>query len=382
MQFRIPDHECSFYIHWPFCPTRCSYCPFIAVACHEPFMERYHKALCEEISLFACQNPQCKVSTIYFGGGTPSTYPGNLLLDISGRIKGVFNTDQVEEVTIEVNPGTVSEGQLDFWVAAGINRLSIGVQYNETAVLASLNRYQTMEDVYKLFNEACYKFDNISVDLMLGLPNVSRDQWKKFIKQVIRWPIKHISLYCLMVHENTPLYFKVERNEIRLPDEEYVADLYSWSVDFFDRHGFYQYEVSNFARAGYESRHNTVYWDRKPYKGFGLGACSFDGSRRFANESNLIKYCLAIEQGHEPTVFIEELTGEQIRLEKIMLGLRRNMGIQYQTLMEDISTEKRRIIENKVNQMCERGFLQQYDNKVRLTPKGFIVEQEIIAQLI
>lgn len=378
----MSHNKCSLYIHWPFCPTRCSYCPFVALACHDDHMERYHLALCKEIALFAEKNPHCTISTIYFGGGTPSTYPANLLLDISGRIYGVFNTDQLKEVTIEVNPGTVTAGLLDTWLAAGITRLSVGVQYGDESVLGKLNRYQTMEDVAKFFVDAQLKFENISIDLMLGLPGVNGKQWKNFVAQAVEFPIKHISLYCLMVHENTPLYFKVERNEIEMPEEELIAELYCWSVDYLAHCGFCQYEVSNFARPGYESRHNNVYWDRKPYKGFGLGACSFDGKRRFTNESSLIKYCEALERGQVPVAFMEELTIEQVRIEKIMLGLRRNMGIHYQTILEDLSFDKCRSILKKIEIMCSAGLLEQTEKIVRLTPGGCVVEQAVIAQLI
>lgn len=345
-------------------------------------MEYYHHLLCKEITLFAQKNPDLTIKTIYFGGGTPSTYPINLLLDMSGRIRGVFNIDQLEEVTIEVNPGTVALEHMDAWIDAGINRLSIGVQYDDKVVLSRLNRHQTVEDVYKLFAQAEHKFENISVDVMLGLPGVNVHQWKNFMKRVVAWPIKHLSLYCLMVHENTPLFFKVQRNEITLLDEKLCARLYCWSVKFLQKHGFYQYEVSNFARPGYESRHNNVYWDRKPYKGFGLGACSFDGKRRFTNDSNFMRYKRAIEEGQEPIVYSEELTAEQIRLEKIMLGLRRNMGIDYRSLMENVSLEKSQKMQVKISNMCKAGLLEQHDDVVRLTPEGFVVEQEIIAQLI
>lgn len=352
------------------------------MACHEHYMEQYHMALCNEISLFANLNAGNSISTIYFGGGTPSTYPAHLLLDISGRIREVFNCDMLGEVTIEVNPGTVSEGLIDSWVDAGINRLSVGVQYGDDVILSKLNRHQKMADVYKLFKQAEQKIQNISVDVMLGLPGVDRHQWKNFMAEVVKWPIQHISLYCLMVHENTPLYFEVERKKIQLPDDEFIGQLYCWSVDFLGKNGFFQYEVSNFARQGYESKHNSVYWDRKPYKGFGLGACSFDGMRRFTNESNLTRYCLATQQGTEPVAFAEELTVEQIRMEKIMLGLRRIMGIHYQILLEGVSPDRHRIIVEKINQMCAIGLLEQDDFVVRMTPAGFIVEQQIIAQLV
>lgn len=344
-------------------------------------MERYHQALMSEIDLFAEQNPGCSLNTLYIGGGTPSTWPDRLLLDMSGKIKSVFFTDQLQEVTIEVNPGTVRSEQLTLWRECGINRLSIGVQYADPAILASLNRFQSMEDVHQVLASAAREFKNISVDLMLGLPSVDGEDWKVFVREVVTWPITHISLYCLMVHEHTPLYYAVERGEIKLPNDELVADLYCWSIEFLAMHGFMQYEVSNFARQGYESQHNTVYWDRKPYKGFGLGACSFDGSRRFMNEQNLMHYVTDVEQGRSPNAFAEQLSSDDMRLEIIMLGLRRTMGIRDEILMEGLSSDKRHAIEKKVQKFCNAGLMRIVDDHLLLTSAGFVVEQEIIAEL-
>lgn len=381
MQFTLADTVCSFYIHWPFCRSRCSYCPFIALACHEQYMQKYHDSLMLEIDAFADLHDKCIIPTLYIGGGTPSTWPDSLLLDMSGKIRSVFCTDQLDEVTIEVNPGTVRDNQLCMWRKCGINRLSIGVQYGDSTILAALNRFQTEEDVTQLLLYASKEFDNISVDIMLGLPGVDKNGWISFVQKVVSWPVKHISLYCLMVHEQTPLYYKVKRGDVKIPDEGLIADLYRWSIDFLAQHGFLQYEVSNFARPGYESQHNTVYWDRKPYKGFGLGACSFDGNSRFMNEKNLMRYMETVEQKKDPTVFSELLSADDIRLETIMLGLRRNKGVCYNYLLKGLSLERRSILEEKVQYFCDSNLLLVEDDFVRLTPAGFVVEQEIIAEL-
>jgi oxygen-independent coproporphyrinogen-3 oxidase len=300
---------------------------------------------------------------------------------MSGRIKSVFCTDVLEEVTLEVNPGTFSIDRLYMWRRCGINRLSIGVQYGDAKVLAALNRFQTRQEVVQLLVRASEEFDNISVDLMLGLPGVDRCGWESFVREVVSWPVKHISLYCLMVHEHTPLYYKVKCGDLLLPDEDLVADLYGWSIEFLAQHGFVQYEVSNFARQGYESRHNTVYWDRRPYKGFGLGACSFDGRSRFMNEQNLIRYMGKVEQKSDPTIFSELLGADDVRLETIMLGLRRKKGVCYSYILEGLSLERRSILEEKVQCFRDANLLVLDDGYVQLTSAGLLVEQEIIAEL-
>jgi oxygen-independent coproporphyrinogen III oxidase len=382
VQFKVCDPLISVYIHWPFCRTRCSYCPFIALACHDEYMERYNASLNVEISRFAQSNALCSLQTLYIGGGTPSTWPDRLLLDTSGKILSVFDTRELKEVTIEVNPGTVTEDQLVLWRRIGINRLSIGVQYADGMVLKNLNRYHTQEDVIRLLGCAGHYFDNISVDLMLGLPGVDGRAWQRFIQEVVTWPITHISLYCLMVHENTPLFYQIMREDVKLPSETLIADLYCWSVEFLAKYNFHQYEVSNFAKPGYQSQHNKIYWDRKSYKGFGLGACSFDGSRRFANEQNIVRYIEKLERGELPEVFIEELVDEDVRLEIIMLGLRRTTGVRYEQLAKGGSFEKKCALNNKIEQFCQAGLLRYDGDRIALTPAGFVVEQEVIAELV
>jgi oxygen-independent coproporphyrinogen-3 oxidase len=344
-------------------------------------MERYYQALMAEMEIFWQQYPKCSIDTLYIGGGTPSTWPDRLLLDMSGKMRSVFCMDQLREVTIEVNPGVVRTEQVKLWRKCGINRLSMGVQYTDPAVLAALNRFQSVEDVYSLLAIACKEFDNISVDLMLGLPGIDKEGWYRFVQEVVTWPITHISLYCLMVHEHTPLYYKAERGEIALPDESVIADLYCWSVDFLAKHGFMQYEVSNFALQGFESRHNTVYWNRMPYKGFGLGASSFDGEKRSMNEHNLMRYMTTIEQGGDPIIFTEQLDAEDERLEKIMLGLRRTIGIRYELLLDGLSIHKQQVIEAKIRKFCDAGLMRIDEDTIKLTTTGFVLEQEIIAEL-
>lgn len=373
----------SIYIHWPFCPYRCHYCPFVALASHDSFMPRYHAALCKEIEAFGnVVGRKLALKTIYMGGGTPSTYPDALLLDMSGILKNVFVINHDAEVTIEVNPGTVRTEQFAFWRSVGINRMSVGVQSLNDKALHTLNRMQSVKDVYFLLEHAQHEFDNISIDLILGLPGVTSEEWKTYIREVVTWPIKHISMYFLQVHEKTPLYFRVKSNELSLPKDAAVVELYYWSRDFLMMHGFMQYEVSNFARPGYESRHNTVYWEREPYKAFGIGACSFDGNMRFQNEKNLMKYLTGVEQGKDVTIFSEELTEKQVRLEKIMLGLRRAKGVLLDTVIEGLDIHEQRQVGTQLQRLKENKFIEEKEGYLVLTTEGLIVENEIVTQLL
>jgi oxygen-independent coproporphyrinogen-3 oxidase len=345
-------------------------------------MERYHKALCAEITRFGTQYQGSRhMQTIFMGGGTPSTYPPHLLLDMFDTLREMFMFDASSEISIEVNPGTVNKEKLAVWKQVGINRLSIGVQSLNDAVLKNLNRHQTAASVFDLLDQAAPLFDNISIDLILGLPDISPTEWQSLIEKVVTFPIKHVSVYFLTIHEDTPLYFKVNTNRISLPSDDMMVSLYHWTVDILAKHGFMQYELSNFAKEGYESRHNSVYWDRKPYKAFGLGACSFDGMMRFQNEKNLLRYLEHIEGGHDVTIFTEQLTPAQKHIEKLMLGLRRRAGVGMEAILEDLTKEQQDQFKKKVKVLQHKKLVKKQDGRLMLTPTGLVVENEVITQL-
>ena len=382
MQYNPEVDTRSLYIHWPFCPYKCHFCPFVALASHDQFMERYHKALIAEIEQFAASYTGTReIDTIFFGGGTPSTYPDDLLVEMFATLKKFFSFSQNIEVSIEVNPGTVRSEQLTLWKQLGINRLSIGVQSLKDGVLQDLNRLQSAAQVESLLAQAPEHCSNISIDLILGLPGVSEDEWKELIHKAVTWPIKHLSVYFLTVHEDTPLYFKVTTNRITLPTDDTMVRLYEWTVHTLAQYGFERYELSNFARPGYESRHNSVYWQRKPYKAFGLGACSFDGEQRFQNEKNLMKYMEGIESRQDIISFSETLTPDQIHLERLMLGLRRRVGVSWSDLSEHVPVKKHEQCKHIIARLKEQQLLQEDNGRFFLTTAGMVVENEIIAQL-
>lgn len=382
MNYHPETRTKSLYIHWPFCPYKCHFCPFVALASHDQFMGSYHQALVTEIKNFASQQLyKDPIETIHFGGGTPSTYPNHLLLDMFAILNSEFIIHADVEIALEVNPGTVHDDQLEVWKKCGINRLSIGVQSLKDSVLTRLNRHQTADQVHTLLQKASSFFENISVDLILGLPDVNADEWRDLVQSAVTWPIKHISIYFLSVHENTPLYFKVKTNQIVLPSDDEVVALYHWTCDTLAQHGFFQYELSNFARAGFESRHNTVYWDRKPYKGFGIGACSFDGSRRMQNEKNIMRYIAAIEKSESVICFQEELTEDQVRLERLMLGLRRPIGVKWNDIIEMLPVSKKEEMNEVLQRLHECKLVEWNEDSIRLTMQGLALENEVIAQL-
>lgn len=381
-RFGLDQPVHSLYIHWPFCPYKCHFCPFVALAGHDHFMDRYHEALKKEIETFGKERVhKVPLKTVFFGGGTPSTYPLHLLLDTFDILKGIYGLDPQAEISIEVNPGTITNEKLEVWKDMGINRLSIGVQSLNDKVLSGLNRHQRASDVHLLLEKAQKLYSNLSVDLIVGLPGVSSGEWKELISTVVSWPITHVSLYFLTVHEDTPLYFGVKAQKILLPPEEAIVDLYLWSIEQLARAGFMQYEISNFARSGHISYHNSVYWQRKPYKGLGLGACSFDGHARFQNEKSLLKYLEGIEGELDVTVFSEELTQKQAWLEMLMLGLRQTRGVVLKEILHLLSEGQKKAFFQAAATLVEAGLLAYNDEHAYLTLQGLAVANEVIVKL-
>jgi oxygen-independent coproporphyrinogen-3 oxidase len=338
----------------------------------------YHEALMTEIASF--EGAQ-RLKTVFFGGGTPSTYPPELLGETIGLLRKRWGFQEGYEMTIEVNPGTVTIEKLHNWKDCGINRLSIGVQSLNDDVLKKLNRHQKAADVIALLEAASTLFDNLSVDVIVGLPGISPDEWKQMIQTLLTWPIKHVSLYFLTVHEDTQLYFGVARKLIVLPRDEEVVELYHWTREQFAQAGIEQYEISNFARPGWESLHNRTYWERMPYKGFGLGACSFDGLVREQNEKNLTKYMQNVGGAETLCVFSETLTEKQQWLEELMLGLRQRKGLDVDDVCSALLPGEKEEFHKNVQMLEHERLLECSGSRIALTPAGLAVANEILVKL-
>ena len=383
MQYDSTAQTYSLYIHWPFCPYRCHFCPFVTIAGQSHLMDRYHIALMKEMESFALkQSEKIHLETIYIGGGTPSTWPEHLLLDMSGRIRQWFNLDAIQEMSIEINPGTVTKEKLILFRELGFNRISVGIQSLDDAVLTQLNRHQKVTDVYQVVHDAEGLFRTFSVDLIIGLPGVSESSWKETVRKVIEWPINHVSVYFLSIHENTPLYKRLERNELTLPADDPSVYLYYWTREEFEKHGLWQYELSSFARLGHESLHNQVYWDHKPYKGFGIGACSFDGERRFQNTKNVMKYMEGQDKGEDPVETAETVSCEQRILEEVMLGLRRRKGLLVSSVIEKMDELQQERFLKKLTLFEQENFIRSFQGRIYLNNHVLAIENEIAVKLL
>ncbi len=322
------------------------------------------------------------IDTIFIGGGTPSLYPLPWLKELFDSLATISPLTTCKEISMEVNPADVDEERLEHWQECGVTRLSMGVQSLDDDVLLKLNRRQRAKDVMRALRIMPKYFDNISIDLILGLPDVSTAAWQAMLDQVVTWPIKHISIYFLTIHEKTPLYFKVQRGDVNLMDDDVLVGLYEYTVAFLARHGFQQYEISNFAKPDHSSLHNRAYWDRKPYRGFGIGASSFDGQQRLTNTNNLECYIKSTMQSGLPELLShEKLTSQQVHLELLMLSLRQKSGLDLQRVLYFLEHNKKQQFINTVASLKEAGFINQYEQVISLTVKGMALENEVITRL-
>ena len=367
------------YIHWPFCKKRCHYCDFVALAQHENFFESYHQALCKEIELVGKSlNSRQAIKTVFLGG----LYPTHMLEEVFKTLNNYFDLSEVQEVTIEANPADITEEKLSVWKSFGINRLSMGVQILDDEILKNLNRSQTTTDVLNAIEIATKFFENISIDLIIGLPGITEKIWHATMQQAVAWPINHISVYFLTVYEKTPLYFKVKKGELKLFDDEHMVSIYSQTIDFLGKNNFFQYEISNFAKEGYESVHNQAYWNRKSYYGFGLGASSFDGEKRFTNFNNIETYTRSIVSELKlPIAFTECLTRQQVVLEMLMLSLRQKEGLDLHSVLYLLTGTQKITFNKNIELLKSESLLQQDDNRLFLSFKGIVLENEVVLKL-
>ena len=371
------------YIHWPFCKNRCHYCDFVALAQHESFFESYHQALCKEIELIGKSlNSRQTIKTVFLGGGTPSLYPTYMLEEVFKMLDKHFDLSNIQEVTIEANPADITEEKLSQWKSLGINRLSIGVQILDDQILEKLNRNQTTADVFQAIDISSKFFKNISIDLILGLPGITEKVWHATMQQAVAWPINHISVYFLTVYEKTPLYFKVKKGDLKLSDDDQMVTLYAQTIDFLEKNNLFQYEISNFAKIGCESVHNQAYWNRKPYYGFGLGVSSFDGQKRFTNFNNIESYIRSVvSELSLPVSLTECLTTQQVILETLMLSLRQKKGLDLHTVLYLLSGIQKITFNKNIELLKSESLLQQDDNRIFLSFKGMILENEVVLKL-
>ena len=354
------------YIHIPFCKQKCYYCDFVSFPNQEGLQKEYFKALKKEINEFFTKNNQYKISTIYVGGGTPSFANANYIKDILKQIPN--NT--ANEITIEINPGTVNKEKLEIYKEIGINRLSIGLQSTNNALLKQIGRIHNFEDFLKTYNLARdVGFSNINVDLMIGLPNQKIRDIKDSLEKIIKLEPAHISVYSLIVEENTKLYDQIETGKLKLPSEEEERNMYWYVKNYLELNGFNHYEISNFSKRGFESKHNMDCWKQKEYIGFGLAAHSYIDGIRFSNTIDLQKYC-EMESFYKNKIIQEEQNEVTKKQEFMLLGLRLIDGVNIGEFKNKFGENPIFIFKKELEKLTTEGLINIDGDKIKLTNKG------------
>ncbi len=362
------------YIHIPFCIKKCVYCDFLSVRYDEAIARKYVHGLCKELTLK--KNFSGTLKTVYIGGGTPTVLPKESFKELFKCIKDNFKYYPIE-ITVEANPGTLNGSKTDALLYLGVNRVSIGTQSFNNNELKTLGRIHTPEDAVKsveMIKNAGLR--NFSVDLMYGIPGQTIETWLESLEIAVGLSPAHISSYELTPEKNTPLYGLIESGKIKIPEEELVLDMYNHAIDYFERSGYEQYEISNFALPGHQCIHNLNYWDPGEYIGAGAGAHSFINGCRSRNTDNIDAYIEKVNMGIIPEMESMRLTHTDKIKELIFLGLRKREGISL-LKASGLGID----IPGSCKEMTDKGYLEIKDNYLRLTRKGIVVSNEIIVRI-
>ena len=367
------------YIHVPFCRSKCRYCAFNSIVGGADIRAAYVDALCNEINL---RGQREAVETIYFGGGTPTTLTLAQLEKILGAVRKNFHVDKRAEVTIEANPGTVDENFLRGLQTLGFNRISLGVQSFDDALLKILGRIHTSRAAVDTVALAKKFFGNVSVDLMYGLPTQTLDDVRRDVSRFGALDVEHVSIYGLEVESGTKFFELARAGKLPLPDENTCADMYDHITATLPALGWRRYEVSNFARENFESRHNRGYWTGKKYFGFGAGAHSFDGGLRTSNVRDVSKYISGICAGENVSV-VEEVVSRRAAMEEFcFLGLRLVEGIDAATFAEKFGANIFDVFGAVIERNRRFGLLGVDGDKIFLTARGMSLGNEVFADFL
>lgn len=397
------------YLHIPFCRSHCSYCDFATGMYEGDLAERYVRALCREVSKWNEINNPVAVDTIYFGGGTPSLLTPSQIERVLAAVHDRFEVRDSAEVTIEINPASVGAQQAAIYRGdtehaeiaqvtneselplqkfrefrrSGINRGSFGAQTFDDRELKQLGRTHSSADIPATFQQLreC-GFANINFDLIAGLPGQTLAGWKRNLDLALELRPDHLSLYLLDVHEGTPLADQIRSGMRPQPDDDLASEMYRVMIDQVSAAGYEHYEISNFCLPGFQSRHNTKYWNSAPYYGFGCSAHSYDGARRrWANERDFAKYVQLIERGHTPIVERTDLNEEDARSESIFLGLRLMRGLDLEDYRLRFGADLLDEYDAELARLREAGLIEIDHELLRLTTRGALMSNEVFAAL-
>ncbi len=379
----------SLYLHIPFCHTRCHYCDFNTYAGILPLREPYVRALLHEIELTGAfarhlDGKKRRSRTLFFGGGTPSLLSVEQIARLLQACSTSFAVDHDAEITLEANPGTLSQEQLVGLRAAGINRLSMGAQSFDAELLKTLGRIHTPEEITQAVRYArTAGFTSINVDFMFGLPGQTMRHWRETLDQALDLRPEHLSLYSLIIEEGTPFYSWTAEGRITPADEDICADMYEYADERLQAAGYENYEISNWSLPGHESRHNLTYWHNLPYFGMGAGAYSSFGGRRFSNVREPLEYIRLLKAHQRPEAADSEIVEiAQQMSETAFLALRTAKGLHLPTFEQRFSQPFTQFVGNRLHLVEEAGLLEQDQDWLRLSKRGRLLGNEVFLRLL
>lgn len=384
------------YIHIPFCVRKCDYCDFLSGVYHEELQQRYVAALCREIAFWGGQLRCRKAETVFIGGGTPSWLRETDMARIMESLHASFTVLPDAEVTIECNPGTVTEEKLRVYGQIGINRLSIGLQSandEELQILGRIHTYERFLHTYDLARKCGFR--NINIDIMTGLPRQTQEKLAHTLTSVIRLRPEHVSAYALMIEKGTPFYERYQFDAVKqhagmeteeLPNEEEEYRLYKAAQRALTEAGYEQYEISNYARAGFACRHNIGYWVRRPYIGMGIGAAGFDGHKRSVNITDIYEYIDTMEaEALETSVLWKkqtEISRREAMAEFMFLGLRMNRGVAREDFLREFGIAVEAIYGEQLRQLQAQELVVMEQGRIRLTERGADVSNYVLSHFL
>lgn len=384
----MADKSLELYVHIPFCVRKCEYCDFLSAPAGADTQQEYVRNLLLEIEQKGVRCTDYEVTTIFFGGGTPSILKAGWIADILDAIHRNFKVRKDAEITIECNPGTLTFEKLSIYKSAGINRISVGLQSASDAELRELGRVHTYEDFLKSYDLIRKKgFSNVNIDLMAALPGQTLKSYEQTLRRVLALKPEHISAYSLIIEEGTPFYEKYEADELlrekgekpqMLPSEETERLMYERTKELLLAHGYERYEISNYARRGYACRHNIGYWRRENYLGFGLGSASLLENERFHNTTDLTDYL-----GGDYLAYEQEKLDKKSQMEEFMfLGLRMTEGVSTECFRQTFGLTVELVYGPVLEQQIADQLLRKEDGWIFLTERGLDVSNYVMAQFL
>lgn len=373
------------YIHIPFCHQICNYCDFNKVFFKNQPVDAYIESVGEEMRLYVAEQPGRfnNVETIFLGGGTPTALTAAQITRLLELVRTYIPQQTVVEFTSEANPDELSRDKLEALFAGGVNRLSMGVQSFDEGLLKKIGRTHSNEHVFNTVALAKeVGFTNISIDLMYGLPNQTLEQWQHTLQAALTLDLPHFSAYSLLVEPKTVFYIQYNKGKLALPTEDLEATMYGHLIDEMERHGLKQYEISNFAKDGYASVHNKIYWDNDEYAGFGAGAHGYVDGVRYSNHGPIKKYMDALANGEKPIIHEHTVTSDERLEEQMFLGLRKTDGVTHDEFMRKFGVPMIDVFGDVIASEVELERLIHDEDGVRLTRRGRFIGNEVFQQFL